>query len=29
MKRNEGVDLLAHLHEVWRGDAWVKPFFTR
>ncbi len=26
---NEGVDLLAHLHEVWRGDAWVKPFFTR
>ena len=29
MKRNEGVDLLAHLREVWRGDAWVKPFFTR
>ncbi len=27
MKRNEGVDLLAHLREVWRGDAWVKPFF--
>lgn len=29
MKRNEGVDLLAHLREVWRGDAWVKPFFIR